>query len=318
MPHSIAALNPARHAGITQALRQASAEAGVDFDYLVSTAMRESSLDPEARAATSSATGLFQFTEQTWLDVIKRHGAEHGLGAAAAHIIQPDGRYKVPDAEMRQAILALRNDPKTASLMAGEFTAENRQKLESGLERPVSEGELYAAHVMGAGGAVQLIAASEADPSLNAVNLFPAAAKANRGIFFEASGRARSVAEVTGFLTGESNKPAPEAATEMAAAPATQAPLPQYDVASLALPDSSPEAAPAEKMQWIPATPAANGGWNGSLKRAAVSAGTFAGLAHNANSLSPGMIAILASLDAPETHRNERAYIPKAASEMLS
>ncbi|HLV85239.1 MAG TPA: transglycosylase SLT domain-containing protein [Devosia sp.] len=40
---------------------------GVDFDYLLQTAMRESSLNPQAKAQTSSAVGLFQFLESTWL-----------------------------------------------------------------------------------------------------------------------------------------------------------------------------------------------------------------------------------------------------------
>jgi len=32
-------------------------------------------LQPPARAQTSSAAGLFQFVDQTWLATLKRHGA---------------------------------------------------------------------------------------------------------------------------------------------------------------------------------------------------------------------------------------------------
>ena len=53
-----------------QAIRQAASETGTDFDYLWRTAKRESGLDPSARASTSSATGLFQFTNQTWLSMV--------------------------------------------------------------------------------------------------------------------------------------------------------------------------------------------------------------------------------------------------------
>lgn len=296
MPHTIAAFNSARHMGITQALREASDAVGADFDYLLDTAVRESSLEPNARARTSSASGLFQFTEQTWLGVLKRHGSEHGLGAEAAGIIRVDGRYKVPDAAMRQAILALRNDPKTASLMAGEFTAENRERLETGLDRPISGGELYAAHVMGAGGAVQLIATAEQDPSRKAASLFPEAARANRAIFYE-NGRARSVAEVTDFLTGGAGKPAISRGRVFAAAmqPDTT-PAQSYAVAS-----SEPE--------WTAAAPAADGAWTGSLRGATSGAGNLAALGHGANILHPGVIAILASLDVPET---KRAYPDRA------
>lgn len=48
---------------VVAALRQASASTGFDFDYLLSTAMRESSLQPQAKSKSSSATGLFQFID---------------------------------------------------------------------------------------------------------------------------------------------------------------------------------------------------------------------------------------------------------------
>lgn len=301
MPHSINALYKVPHAGVTQALREASARVGEDFDYLLETASRESSLNPKAKAATSSATGLFQFTEQTWLGVVKKYGAGHGLGAAAADIKNKDGRYEVPVAAERKAILALRTDPKAASLMAGEFTAENRRRLETDLERPVSEGELYAAHVMGAGGAAKLIAAAENNPAQRADKLFPEAAQANHGIFFEANGRARSVAQVVDFLTDRGDTPSP---VEQAALLAS-IDVPNASIAVMALPNEPYE------PEWRSATPTANGGWNGSLKVAAPGAGGsgLAALGQNFNMLSPDMFAILASLDAPETNRRNSAYI---------
>lgn len=306
MPQTITALNKVPHAGITQALREASAKVGEDFDYLMETASRESSLNPKAKAATSSATGLFQFTEQTWLSVVKKYGAEHGLDAQAADIKKADGRYEVPNAADRKAILALRTDPKAASLMAGEFTAENRRRLEANLERPVSEGELYAAHVMGAGGAAQLISAAEKNPAQRADKIFPEAAQANHGIFFEANGRARSVAQVVNFLTERDEMPSP---TEMAArlARVDVPAVPNVSVAALATPNEPYE------PEWRSATPTANGSWSGSLKVAAPGAGGsgLAALGQNFNMLSPGMFAILASLDAPETNRRNHMQIPQ-------
>ncbi|HCK83734.1 MAG TPA: hypothetical protein DHW63_04230, partial [Hyphomonadaceae bacterium] len=74
---------PVSQDGVRAAIARASQATGVDFSLLVETARRESALNPHARAGTSSATGLFQFIESTWLDMVRRHGAEHGLGAQA-------------------------------------------------------------------------------------------------------------------------------------------------------------------------------------------------------------------------------------------
>ena len=103
---------------VMSALRGAADETGADFGYLLNTAMRESSLNPAARASTSSATGLFQFIEQTWLGTMRAHGAEHGFQAYADVIqVGKDGRFTVTEKGLRQEILALRNDPKAASLL---------------------------------------------------------------------------------------------------------------------------------------------------------------------------------------------------------
>lgn len=269
MPQSIAAINPTRYMGVEQTLRNASASTGARFDHLVHTAMRESGLNPQAKASTSSATGMFQFIEQTWLGMIKQHGAEHGLGEQAAAIFRDsNGRYKVPDQDMRQEILALRRDTHVSALMAGELTNDNRKTLESRLDRPVSGGELYAAHVLGAGGAAKLISTAEENGQDHAANLFPAAARANKAIFYE-NGRARSVAEVTAFLTGERQAPASVFAA------------------------NTPPPAQNYPASYMPA-------------RAAYTGNSLAGLSHNAQVLSPHMIAIMASLDMPDATSTKR------------
>ena len=53
--------------GVEAAIRRASNATGVDADFLLKTARRESALNPSAKARTSSAAGLVQFIEQTWL-----------------------------------------------------------------------------------------------------------------------------------------------------------------------------------------------------------------------------------------------------------
>ena len=182
---------------ISAALQQASQKTGADFDYLLQTAMRESHLDCSAKSGTSSATGLFQFTEQSWLSTLKTYGTELGLGDEAAKIAQgADGKYCVANPADRSEILSLRKDPEVSALMAGAYTQESAGILQSRLGREPNGGELYIAHFLGAGGAAKLISAAEDDPSTPADALFPAAAKANRSIFYEASGRPRTASEV--------------------------------------------------------------------------------------------------------------------------
>ncbi|MEQ8267972.1 MAG: lytic transglycosylase domain-containing protein [Parvibaculum sp.] len=182
---------------IATALKAASQRTGTDFDYLLKTAMRESSLNCEAKSSTSSACGLFQFTEQSWLGTLKNHGAELGLGDQAAAITKTaNGRYVVENAAERQEILALRNDAHASALMAGAYTQDSAAMLEERLGRAPNEGELYIAHFLGAGGASKLIGAAEDTPNARADTLFPAAAGANKSIFYDGDGRARSADEV--------------------------------------------------------------------------------------------------------------------------
>ncbi|MCA0405415.1 MAG: transglycosylase SLT domain-containing protein [Proteobacteria bacterium] len=182
---------------LSRPIAQAAQETGVSFDYLVKTAKRESGMNPEAKAPNSSATGLFQFIEQTWLGLVKRQGANMGLEDAASQITQDrSGRYVVPDPSARQQILALRKDPSLSSKMAGVFTAENRDSLKNALGRDPTGGELYIAHFMGAGGAREFISQAANNPDKAAASSFPDAAAANRSIFFDGKGRARTMREV--------------------------------------------------------------------------------------------------------------------------
>jgi hypothetical protein len=202
---------------VTDALANASRETGVDFDYLLQTAQRESSLNPQAKSKTSSASGLFQFIEQTWLATLKAHGAEHGYGAAAAAIeASPSGRLTVADPAERQAILSLRNDAACSSMMAAEMTRDSQDRLEHSLGRSVAGGELYLAHFLGPGEAARFLAAADASPDASAADTVPKAAAANKSIFYADDGTPKTLAEVRAALTNPQHKPVSERVTEIA------------------------------------------------------------------------------------------------------
>lgn len=213
---------------ILRHLKQAAKSTGISFDYLMKTAKRESGLNPAAKAQSSSATGLFQFIEQTWLGLVKREGANHGLEAEAEAIQQDrSGRYVVSDPAQRKQILNLRKDPALSSTLAGVFTQKNRSVLKNQLEREPNSSELYMAHFLGAQGASELIALAESNPSASAARAFPDAASANRSIFFDGKGRARSVREVYARLSsfhGGADAPAVQVAAARAA-PAADSPM---------------------------------------------------------------------------------------------
>lgn len=195
---------------VAAAIESAARATGVSAHYLTAAARRESAFDPLAKATASSATGLFQFIEATWLETLSRHGPRLGLADAAAAAKAPAGR---------QAALALRLDPRAAALMAGALAQDNAASLEAALGRPPSAGELYAAHVLGAGDAARLFEAVNRNPASPAAPLFPAAARANPGLFAP-GGVPASVSALAERLTGEADAAAPAPSPFAAPAPA--------------------------------------------------------------------------------------------------
>jgi len=186
---------------VQQAIATAAQSTSVDFDYLVAQAQVESAMNPDARARTSSASGLFQFIESTWLGTVKRHGPRFGLDDMAAQIgVTRSGSAYVPDPSQREAILALRNDPQIASLMAAGLAEDNRSALMPILGRQPEHSELYLAHFLGAGGAGRFLSAMQSDPYQSAANLFRRPAAANRAVFYERDGAPRSLAGVMDYL----------------------------------------------------------------------------------------------------------------------
>jgi hypothetical protein len=189
--------------GVIGAIRDAASATGAKFQYLLATAKVESGLNPQAAASSSSARGLFQFIDQTWLTTLKEAGTSLGFGRYADAIArQPSGRYEITDASKAREIMALRNDPAANAAMAGAFTRQNAEMLTERLGRAPTDGELYIAHFLGPAGAGRLITLAANSPGASAANEFPGAARANRSIFYDRQGRARTAAEVYGTLVG--------------------------------------------------------------------------------------------------------------------
>jgi murein DD-endopeptidase MepM/ murein hydrolase activator NlpD len=118
----------------------------------------ESAGNPKAKNPLSSATGLGQFIDSTWLRMINSHRPDLAQGRS------------------REQILALRTNPDIATEMVAALARNNASYLRSS-GQPVTSGNLYLSHFLGPEGAVVALSANSATPL---AELFPAAViKAN-------------------------------------------------------------------------------------------------------------------------------------------
>ena len=237
-----AGVDPTR-ARIAGSIKQAASSTGASFEYLLTTAKMESDFNPKASATTSSAKGLFQFIDQTWLGTVKEAGSQLGYGKYADAITKDaSGSYSVSDPTARAAIMKLRDDPDAASSMAGVLTQSNSFKLTGKIGRRPTDAELYMAHFMGVGGAGKLINGAEENPNASAARMFPNAAAANRSIFYDRSGSARSVSQVYSVLSTRYASAANSQATQTAMASAG-GDIPRRMTVASAAPVATPVAA---------------------------------------------------------------------------
>lgn len=180
------------------AIQKAANATGVNFSYLMEKAAAESGFDANAQARTSSATGLFQFIESTWLKMVKDHGDKYGLSQYSDKI---DDNGRVASRKDRAEILELRKDPEIASLMAAEFDIGNYNTLKSRGIKDIGSTELYMAHFLGASGASSFLSALKKSPNMTAADVFPKEARANRNVFFDSrTGQPRSMSQVYAFF----------------------------------------------------------------------------------------------------------------------
>lgn len=172
---------------------------GADPTLLMAVADKESSFSTAVQAKTSSATGLYQFIEQTWLGVVYEFGSRHGLATEARQIGRSGRQFIVADPAERQRILDLRREPYLSALLAAEMLKRDTLRLEKAMGRHLTGGEIYLIHFLGPDAAQTFIETMEETPGTKAAELLPRPAQANRPIFYaEAGGETKtlSVSEV--------------------------------------------------------------------------------------------------------------------------
>ena len=152
-----------------------------DTSYLKKVAQVESAGQANAKAPTSSAAGLFQFTEGTWKQMTKQMGLNYSL----------EDRF----------------DPKKSEEVASYFTKQQRRQLEKGTGREASDSDMYMAHFLGAGGATKFLNAMAKNPNAPASEGADAKAlEANRSIFYTKEGQMRSLQDVYNIMSNKINK----------------------------------------------------------------------------------------------------------------
>lgn len=186
------------HRSIVERVVQAAKTTDTDPAMLMAIADKESSFSPRAKASTSSASGLFQFIDSTWLKAVRAFGWRHGHDVAAKAIEGDDAQPRV-SGEKRARILSLRNDPYLSAVLAAEMLKKDGAKIAEKLGRALTIGETYLIHFLGPNDAERFMSKMAEAPDASAANLLPRPARANKPIFYTSSGgrlKERSVAEV--------------------------------------------------------------------------------------------------------------------------
>lgn len=242
--------NPVQTAAVSPrdplpALRQAASGSRTPFTTLVAIAVAESNIQAEARHPRSSATGAFQITNSTWLELMKRYGAASGRPDLAALVTtDAEGRATVAP-ENRAKVLEARKDVDLSAKLTAKLCDENRAGLARKLGRVPAESEVRLAHFLGLGGATRLIQAAADTPGVSVKELLPKAYAHNRGMLSEA-GKPMTAAQAVASLDARYGRDvAPAAPKAPARVPATLV-AQLAEIAPAAPPPPKPEPEPVQ------------------------------------------------------------------------
>ncbi len=201
---ALALIDGCEHA--VEIIQNASEATKISANYLLALAKQESGCRSDAKASSSSAVGMFQFVEATWLGSMHQHGATYGEAQLASNIeLNEQGRPYVSQNRTRQRILAKRTDAQLSAYLAAELARANASYITSKRDRSLAPTDLYLGHFLGPRDAVKFLKELDRRPGTDAHQLLPRAAKANPYVFFEGGdiGQPRSVREVYAFFQGK-------------------------------------------------------------------------------------------------------------------
>jgi hypothetical protein len=172
---------------IASEILRAAKDTQFPADTLFAIAEKESSFDLNNRPPKGSALGLMQFLDQTWLEAVKKYGAEFGLGDEAELIrIRLEGKREhhfVDEKADEQRILEFRRDPYLSAALAAKNLLAAKERIEARLEKAMDERDLYLPHFLGTNGAAQLLSNADETPNATASKIFPKAARFNTAMF---------------------------------------------------------------------------------------------------------------------------------------
>lgn len=173
---------------LTDLATEAGEIVGFDGKWLEKLALKESGgdidaqpIDPETGEPLSSAIGLTQFIESTWIDIMKKYGASHGFHG------------DLRNEDVQQRALALRTNPIWSLVMAGHLAKDNAQALRNSLGRDATERELYLAHFAGIDGALTLI---QADSEELGTTIMSSEAASNPALYYDSEGSPRTIGQI--------------------------------------------------------------------------------------------------------------------------
>ena len=187
---------------VINAIVQASERENVNLGFMFRLIKQESSFDPNADARTSSALGLGQFLDATWAGMQRDHAELRGRSRTD------------PYASALAVALFVKDNMEAA---ANEINDHNRNAARNNrptIQHRFNTTDAYMCHFLGVGnirdngsgvGATYFLKELYENPNAIAANdpAFQAAARANRNVFYDRDGSARSYAEVYQFFSAK-------------------------------------------------------------------------------------------------------------------
>lgn len=175
---SVAALTPPAEGeqtkdDVIRIIRDAATTVGIRPDWAVAIAKTEAKdLSPDSKNPRSSASGLFQFTDETWKESVGKWGKKHS--------VLDDDVF----------------DANSNSVMGAEFTKSNMEKLSKLLGREPTLSEVYLAHFSGFTGASKVLSKIKDNPNVLASEVWSKKAQEQNPTIFKEGIKASEVVQL--------------------------------------------------------------------------------------------------------------------------